>query len=41
MVLVIMYAKLYPGAEFGPLDGLFGTYSIFMNQDADLVDVQS
>ena len=41
MVLVVMYAELYPGAEFGPIDGLFGTYSIFMNQDADLVDVQS
>ena len=39
--LVILYAKFYPDAEFGPLDGLFGTYSIFMNQDADLVDVQS
>ena len=41
VVLVILYAKFYPDAEFGPLDGLFGTYSIFMNQDADLVDVQS
>ena len=37
---VFLYAKLYPNAEFQALDGVFKTFSIFMNQDCDLADIR-